>query len=143
MADITEKTSRELTMKDFFREENGEIVPVDESVLIDFKDGDIVEGEVVRIDKDEVLVDIGYKSEGLIPSNELSIRKGADPQEVVELGQRIEALVLQKEDADGRLILSAKRAAFERAWKRIEEAYNDQRTVEGPEIGRASCRERV
>src|ERR671929_1938756 len=134
MTDTTENVSRELTMKDFFREENGEIVPVDESVLIDFQDGDIVEGEVVRIDKDEVLVDIGYKSEGLIPSNELTIRKGADPQEVVELGQRIEALVMQKEDADGRLILSAKRAAFERAWNRIEDAYNDQRTVEGPVI---------
>jgi small subunit ribosomal protein S1 len=134
MTDTTQKISRELTMKDFFREENGEIVPVDESVLIDFKDGDIVEGEVVRIDKDEVLVDIGYKSEGLVPSNELTIRKGADPHQVVELGQRIEALVLQKEDADGRLILSAKRAAFERAWNRIEEAYNEQRTVEGPVI---------
>ncbi len=134
MTDTTQKPSRELTMRDFFREENGEVIPVDESVLIDFKDGDIVEGEVVRIDKDEVLVDIGYKSEGLVPSNELTIRKGADPQEVVELGQRLEALVLQKEDADGRLILSAKRAAFERAWNRIEDAYNEQRTVEGPVI---------
>jgi small subunit ribosomal protein S1 len=121
-------------MKDFFKEENGEIVPIDESVLIDFKDGDIVEGDIVVIDKDEVLVDIGYKSEGLIPSNELSIRKGVDPQEIVELGQHIEALVLQKEDADGRLILSAKRAAFEKAWQRIEEAHQDQRTVEGPVI---------
>ncbi|MCA1838565.1 MAG: S1 RNA-binding domain-containing protein, partial [Actinobacteria bacterium] len=127
MANTTESPSRALTMKDFFKEENGEIVPIDESVLIDFKDGDIVEGDVVRIDKDEVLVDIGYKSEGLIPSNELSIRKGADPQEIVELGQHIEALVLQKEDADGRLILSAKRAAFEKAWNRIEEAHADQR----------------
>jgi small subunit ribosomal protein S1 len=134
MTDTTQKPSRELTMKDFFREENGEVIPLDESVLIDFKDGDIVEGEVVRIDRDEVLVDIGYKSEGLIPSNELSIRKGADPHDVVDLGQRLEALVMQKEDADGRLILSAKRAAFERAWNRIEEAYNDQRTVEGPVI---------
>ncbi len=134
MTDTTEKTTRELTMKDFFREENGEVVPVDESVLIDFKDGDIVEGEVVRIDRDEVLVDIGYKSEGLVPSNELTIRKGVDPHDVVELGQRLEALVLQKEDADGRLILSAKRAAFERAWNRIEESYNEQRTVEGPVI---------
>ncbi|WP_420542093.1 30S ribosomal protein S1 [Rubrobacter naiadicus] len=121
-------------MRDFFREENGEIVPVDESILIDFSDGDIVEGEVVRIDKDEVLVDIGYKSEGLIPANELSIRKGVDPHEIVELGQRIEALVLQKEDADGRLILSAKRAAFEKAWNRIEEAYAAQENVEGPVI---------
>lgn len=134
MTDTTENATRELTMKDFFREENGEVVPVDESVLIDFKDGDIVEGEVVRIDRDEVLVDIGYKSEGLVPSNELTIRKGADPHDVVELGQRLEALVLQKEDADGRLILSAKRAAFERAWNRIEESYNEQRTVEGPVI---------
>jgi small subunit ribosomal protein S1 len=134
MTNTTENASRPLTMKDFFKEENGEIVPIDESVLIDFKDGDIVEGDVVRIDKDEVLVDIGYKSEGLIPANELSIRKGAPPQEIVELGQHIEALVLQKEDADGRLILSAKRAAFEKAWNRIEEAYTEQRTVEGPVI---------
>ncbi len=134
MTEITENGTREMTMKDFFREENGEIVPIDDSVLIDFKDGDIVEGEVVRIDKDEVLVDIGYKSEGLIPSNELSIRKGADPKDIVELGQHMEALVLQKEDADGRLILSAKRAAFERAWKRIEESYSEQQTVEGPVI---------
>jgi small subunit ribosomal protein S1 len=134
MANTTENASRALTMRDFFKEENGEIVPIDESVLIDFKDGDIVEGDVVVIDKDEVLVDIGYKSEGLIPSNELSIRKGVDPQEIVELGQHIEALVLQKEDADGRLILSAKRAAFEKAWQRIEEAHQDQRTVEGPVI---------
>ena len=117
MTDTTQKPSRELTMKDFFREENGKVIPVDWSVLIDFKDGDIVEGEVVRIDRDEVLVDIGYKSEGLVPSNELTIRKGADPHDVVELGQRLEALVMQKEDADGRLILSAKRAAFERAWE--------------------------
>src|SRR5918998_1060811 len=134
MTNTTEKPTRELTMRDFFREENGEIIPIDESVLIDFKDGDIVEGEVVRIDKDEVLVDIGYKSEGLIPSNELSIRKGADPTDIVELGQHVEALVLQKEDADGRLILSVKRAAFEKAWNRIEEAYNERRTVEGPVI---------
>ena len=135
MTDTTENaTTRELTMKDFFKEENGEIVPVDESVLIDFKDGDIVEGDVVRIDMDEVLVDIGYKSEGLIPANELSIRKGANPHEIVELGQHVEALVLQKEDADGRLILSAKRAAFEKAWNRIEEAHAEQHTVEGPVI---------
>ena len=134
MSNTTENVSRTMTMRDFFKEENGEIVPVDEAVLIDFKDGDIVEGDVVRIDKDEVLVDIGYKSEGLIPSNELSIRKGADPHDIVELGQHIEALVLQKEDADGRLILSAKRAAFEKAWKRIEESHSEQRTVEGPVI---------
>ena len=134
MADTTENATRAMTMRDFFKEENGEIVPVDDSVLVDFKDGDIVEGEVVRIDKEEVLVDIGYKSEGLVPTNELSIRKGVDPHEIVELGQRLEALVLQKEDADGRLVLSAKRAAFEKAWNRIEESHAEQKTVEGPVI---------
>jgi small subunit ribosomal protein S1 len=134
MVDTTENATRAMTMRDFFKEENGEMVPVDDSVLVDFKDGDIVEGEVVRIDKEEVLVDIGYKSEGLVPSNELSIRKGADPHEIVELGQRLEALVMQKEDADGRLVLSAKRAAFEKAWNRIEESHSEQKTVEGPVI---------
>ncbi|CAN5271389.1 hypothetical protein BH24ACT16_BH24ACT16_09180 [soil metagenome] len=134
MVDTTENATRAMTMRDFFKEENGELVPVDDSVLVDFKDGDIVEGEVVRIDKEEVLVDIGYKSEGLVPSNELSIRKGVDPHEIVELGQRLEALVMQKEDADGRLVLSAKRAAFEKAWNRIEESHNEQKTVEGPVI---------
>ncbi len=134
MTDTTQKRVPRVDDEGLFpRGERGDH-PHRRSVLIDFKDGDIVEGEVVRIDKDEVLVDIGYKSEGLIPSNELTIRKGADPHEVVELGQHLEALVLQKEDADGRLILSAKRAAFERAWNRIEEAYNEQRTVEGPVI---------
>ncbi|MGH3111865.1 MAG: S1 RNA-binding domain-containing protein, partial [Gaiellaceae bacterium] len=113
---------------------DGELIPDYDSTFPVINEGEVVSGKVVRVDKDEVLVDIGYKSEGLVPSNELTIRKGTDPHQVVELGQRIEALVLQKEDADGRLILSAKRAAFERAWNRIEEAYNDQRTVEGPVI---------
>nr|WP_243638111.1 30S ribosomal protein S1 [Rubrobacter taiwanensis] len=121
-------------MRDFFEEKDGELVPKDESVLVDFREGEIVEGEVVRVDKDEVLVDIGYKSEGVIPANELTIRKGTDPAEIVEVGQRIEALVLQKEDADGRMILSAKRAAFERAWNKIEEAYANGEMVEGPVI---------
>ena len=71
-----------------------------------FNDGDIVDGEVVKIDRDEVLLDIGYKSEGVIPSKELSIRHDVDPNEVVKVGDKIEALVLQKEDKEGRLILS-------------------------------------
>src|SRR5829696_10422882 len=103
---------------------DGQIVPNYDATLTPFAEGDVVTGHVVRIDKDEVLVDIGYKSEGVIPANELSIRKSVDPQEIVEVGQHIEALVLQKEDADGRLILSAKRAAFEKAWNRIEEAHS-------------------
>ena len=77
-----------------------------DSTIHPFDDGDIVKGTVVKIDKDEVLLDIGFKSEGVIPSRELSIRHDLDPHEVVSLGEEIEALVLQKEDKEGRLIMS-------------------------------------
>ena len=85
-----------------------------DATIVEFDDGDLVHGKVVKIDADEVLLDIGYKSEGVIPSKELSIRNDVDPNEVVSLGEEIEALVLQKEDKDGRLILSKKRAQYER-----------------------------
>jgi small subunit ribosomal protein S1 len=105
-----------------------------EATIKPFEEGDVVDGVVVKIDKDEVLLDIGYKSEGVIPLRELSIRNDVDPNEVVSVGDEVEALVLQKEDADGRLILSKKRAQYERAWGRIEEIKNRDGTVEGPVI---------
>ncbi len=105
-----------------------------EASLRDFKDGDIVEGTIVKIDRDEVLLDIGYKSEGVIPTKELSIRHDVDPNEVVHVGDKIEALVLQKEDKEGRLILSKKRAQYERAWGRIEEVMQSGNTIKGPVI---------
>jgi small subunit ribosomal protein S1 len=110
---------------------DGKIVPNYAATMVSFDEGDVVNGKVVRIDKDEVLVDIGYKAEGVIPSNELSIRKSVDPAEEVELGEEIDALVLTKEDAEGRLILSKKRARFEKAWRRIEIAADSGEPVEG------------
>jgi small subunit ribosomal protein S1 len=111
-----------------------ELVRAMEASLRDFKDGDIMEGVVVKIDRDEILLDIGYKSEGVIPSKELSIRHDVDPNEVVKVGDRIEALVLQKEDKEGRLILSKKRAQYERAWGRIEDTMASGQTIKGPVI---------
>lgn len=99
-----------------------------------FQEGDIVTGEVVRVDKDEILVDIGYKSEGVIPASELSIRKSVSTEEEVSVGDKIDALVMQKEDAEGRLILSKKRARFEQAWKRIEEVEREGGVIEGTVI---------
>src|SRR5665811_2272456 len=99
-----------------------------------FQEGDIVTGEVVRIDKDEILVDIGYKSEGVIPANELSIRKSVSTQDEVSVGDKIDALVMQKEDAEGRLILSKKRARFEQAWKKIEDVEQQAGTIDGTVI---------
>ena len=113
---------------------DGQIVPNYDATIVPFEEGDVVTGKVVRIDKDEVLVDIGYKSEGVIPSGELSIRKSVDTSEEVELGEEVDALVLTKEDQDGRLILSKKRARFERAWRRIEAAAESGEPVIGAVI---------
>ena len=115
-------------------EVDGQIVPNYDATLVPFEEGDVVTGKVVRIDQDEVLVDIGYKSEGVILSNELSIRKSVDPSDEVELGEEVDALVLTKEDQDGRLLLSKKRARFERAWRRIEAAAESGEPVEGTVI---------
>ncbi|MBM3679768.1 MAG: 30S ribosomal protein S1 [Actinobacteria bacterium] len=113
---------------------DGEMVPNYDATIADFSEGDVVTGKVVRIDKDEVLIDIGYKSEGVIPVAELSIRRSVDPGDEVEMGEEVDALVMQKEDADGRLILSKKRARFEKAWKRIEAAAESGEAVTGSVI---------
>ena len=105
-----------------------------DSTIKNFDDGDLVEGTVVKIDHDEVLLDIGYKTEGVIPSRELSIKKDVDPDDVVEVGDTIEALVVTKEDKEGRLILSKKRAQYERAWGDIEKIKDADGIVEGTVI---------
>ncbi|HZU60240.1 MAG TPA: 30S ribosomal protein S1 [Solirubrobacteraceae bacterium] len=115
-------------------EVDGKVVPNYDATIHPFQEGDVVTGRVVRIDNDEVLVDIGYKSEGVIPASELSIRKTVDPSDEVELDEEVDALVLTKEDQDGRLILSKKRARFERAWRRIEAAAESGDPVSGTVI---------
>src|SRR5918912_1420050 len=105
-----------------------------EGTIKEFNDGDIVEGVIVRVDRDEVLLDIGYKTEGVIPSRELSIKHDVDPNDVVKVGDNVEALVLQKEDKEGRLILSKKRAQYERAWGTIEKIKEEDGIVTGTVI---------
>src|ERR1700752_2837738 len=109
------------------------LAAIDETIKY-FNDGDIVEGTVVKVDRDEVLLDIGYKTEGVIPSRELSIKHDVDPHDVVKVTDHIEALVLQKEDKEGRLILSKKRAQYERAWGTIEKIKDDDGVVTGTVI---------
>jgi small subunit ribosomal protein S1 len=110
---------------------DGELIPDYESTFPTINEGEVVHGTVVRVDKDEVLVDIGYKSEGVIPVAELSIRRSVNPADEVSVGEEIDALVLTKEDAEGRLILSKKRARFELAWKKIEAAAESGEPVVG------------
>src|SRR5438477_1563660 len=114
--------------------ETGELIPDYESTFPTINEGEVVHGTVVRVDKDEVLVDIGYKSEGVIPVAELSIRRSVNPADEVNLGDEVDALVLTKEDAEGRLILSKKRARFELAWKAIEKAAESGDPVDGKVI---------
>jgi small subunit ribosomal protein S1 len=109
------------------------LAAIDETIKY-FNDGDIVSGTIVKVDRDEVLLDIGYKTEGVIPSRELSIKHDVDPGEVVSVGDEIEALVLQKEDKEGRLILSKKRAQYERAWGTIEKIKEEDGIVTGTVI---------
>jgi len=109
------------------------LAAVDETIKY-FNDGDIVEGIVVKVDRDEVLLDIGYKTEGVILSRELSIKHDIDPGDAVSVGEKIEALVLQKEDKEGRLLLSKKRAQYERAWGSIEKVKEEDGVVTGTVI---------
>ncbi|WP_411278027.1 30S ribosomal protein S1, partial [Gaiella sp.] len=110
---------------------DGELIPDYDATFPTINEGEVVHGTVVRVDKDEVLVDIGYKSEGVIPVSELSIRRSVNPADEVSLGEEIDALVMTKEDAEGRLILSKKRARFELAWKAIEAAAESGEAVNG------------
>jgi small subunit ribosomal protein S1 len=110
---------------------DGELIPDYDSTFPEINEGQVVHGTVVRVDKDEVLVDIGYKSEGVIPVSELSIRRAVNPADEVSVGDEIDALVLTKEDTEGRLILSKKRARFEIAWKAIESAAESGEPVNG------------
>jgi small subunit ribosomal protein S1 len=105
-----------------------------ERTVVELKEGTLVTGTIVRVDPDEVLVDIGYKSEGVIPAKELSIRNAVNPAELAKVGDPVEALVLQMEDQEGRLILSKKRAQYERAWGRIEQVMEEKGTVTGQVI---------
>jgi small subunit ribosomal protein S1 len=111
-----------------------ELAKAYDATIKSFEEGDIVAGKVVQVDKDEVLLDIGYKSEGVIPARELTIKHDADPRQIVKIGEEIEALVTQKEDKEGRLILSKKKAQYERAWGQIEKVMTDDGVVTGTVI---------
>ena len=129
MTSSTDKAPKQVAINDMGTAE--EFLAEVEKTLKFFNDGDLIAGIVVKIDRDEVLVDVGYKTEGVIPSRELSIRHDADPSDIVTVGDSIEALVLQKEDKEGRLILSKKRAQYERAWGDVEKIKEADGVVTG------------
>ena len=113
---------------------SGELIPDYDTNFKYFNDGDLVDGVVVGIDRDEVLVDVGYKSEGIIPLKELSVSRNVSPKEILEEGQEIKIVVVQKEDSEGRLILSKRRAEYEEAWEDIEVANKEGKCIKGKVI---------
>ncbi|NDC12455.1 MAG: 30S ribosomal protein S1, partial [Actinobacteria bacterium] len=102
-----------------------------ESTFPPIKEGQLVKGTVARITREEVLLEIGWKTEGVILNRELTIRQDVDPNTVVKLGDTVEALVLTLEDKEGRLLLSKKRAQYERAWGDVERIKNEDGIIEG------------
>jgi small subunit ribosomal protein S1 len=132
MTTATTPASKQVAINDIGSAED--FLAAVEKTLKFFNDGDLIEGTVVKIDRDEVLLDVGYKTEGVIPSRELSIKHDVDPNDVVKVGDLVEALVLQKEDKEGRLILSKKRAQYERAWGDVEKVRDTDGVVTGTVI---------
>jgi len=102
-----------------------------------FKPGQLLTGKVVRIDSEGVLVDVGYKTEGVIPLHQLSHRRDVNPEEIVKVGEQVDVTVTRVEGAEGTLILSKKRADLESAWFRVIKAH------ENGEILTATCTEQV
>ena len=131
-ASTVDTTAPQVAINDIGTEED--LLAAIDATIKHFNDGDIVSGSIVKVDRDEVLLDIGYKTEGVIPSRELSIKHDVDPGEVVSVGDEVEALVLQKEDKEGRLILSKKRAQYERAWGTVEKIKEEDGVVAGTVI---------
>lgn len=93
--------------------------------------GELVKGIVVQVGMDEVLVDIGAKSEGVIPRKEMSFYGVNSLQELVKVGDEIECVVIKAEDNEGKIILSKERAAAEKAWDGLAEAMEKGTIIKG------------
>ena len=92
--------------------------------------GQLVRGRVLYVGNDEVLVDVGYKSDGRIPIHEIGLRSGQSPSDVLKPGDEIDVYVLRVDENEGGVLLSKRRADVELTWRRLEEARNEGRILE-------------
>ncbi|MBA2755935.1 MAG: 30S ribosomal protein S1 [Chloroflexi bacterium] len=111
-----------------------ELLAEQDSDIKSFKHGDVVEGNVVRIDKDEILVDIGAKSEGVVSNRELFGRHGGEGQAPLNIGDTVLVYVLQPESPEGHAVLSLRRAGLERKWRSMQEQFETGVIIEAPVI---------
>ncbi|MBI1269644.1 30S ribosomal protein S1 [bacterium] len=102
---------------------------LEETLQIRYQQGDIVKGDVVRIERDGVLVDVGAKSEGFVPYKEISNMPVDNADEVVKIGEEYEFYILREENENGQLTLSLKRVAQARGWVKLEEQKKDDETI--------------
>ena len=103
-----------------------------DETFVTLEPGQIVQGKVVQVGSDEVMVDVGYKSEGRIPLHELGLKAGQTPDDAVNVGDEIEVYVLKVEDAEGNVLLSKRRADNRVAWERLERAMANGEIIEAP-----------
>jgi len=110
-----------------------ELLAEQSSDIPSLKHGDVVEGKIVRIDKDEMLVDVGAKSEGVVSNRELYGRN-AESQPDLNIGDTVLVYVLQPESSDGHAVLSLRRAGLERKWRSMQEQFDAGEIIEAPVI---------
>ena len=119
---------------DLSEEDPEKLLEAYDETLRDFEEGEIVKGVVVKIDRDEVMVDVGYKSEGYIPLSEFGTMPDGTPK--VKVGDPVDVYLLRKEDQDGLVVLSKEIADQKIVWDSIAEAYEREEVVQGKIVRR-------
>lgn len=116
--------------KEYSSEEFEEFLQMYEPTLSDIEEGEIVNGKVMGVTREDVIVDVGFKSEGLISISEF-------PEPInVKVGDEIEVYLDAIEDQDGQLVLSKQKADFMRVWDRVKEAHDDGELIDGKIVRR-------
>jgi len=112
--------------------DRGALAALYEETFRNFEEGTIVDGRIVTIHKDKVIVDIGYKSEGIIAIDEFS----SEELKTLKIDDRMPVYIEEREDAEGNLILSKEKADKMKVWEELEKAYKDEKVVEGKIMSR-------
>ncbi|TAJ25655.1 MAG: 30S ribosomal protein S1 [Nitrospirae bacterium] len=112
--------------------DRGALAALYEETFRNFEEGTIIEGCIVAVGKDKVVVDIGYKSEGIIPGDQFS----NEELKGIKVGDRLKVYIEDREDADGNLVLSKEKADKMKVWEELEQAYKDEKIVDGRIVSR-------
>jgi small subunit ribosomal protein S1 len=112
--------------------DRGAMAALYDETFRNFEEGTIIEGRVVSVSKDKIIVDIGYKSEGIIPADQFS----SEQLQGLKANDRIQVYIEEREDAEGNLILSKEKADKMKVWDELEKSYKEDRVVEGRILSR-------